>query len=178
LLLIAAADPNPKTPTRVHLTSPPTEDPPEPAEDSDGPATPTQDTSQAQDIALNLFSNNSSSHQSSEVEDEYSNLSQARTPNPPSPLPSSNNDQVTPPRHSYEPDVKTADLIASLNDYDDPDHLSRIVQYISRSSVDADDQRFILKFINDPLSYLGKLISTIDQALIENGTPKPIVFFF
>ncbi|KAA1081915.1 hypothetical protein PGTUg99_028129 [Puccinia graminis f. sp. tritici] len=164
----AAADPNPKTSTRDHLSPSPTQDPPEPAEDSDGPATPTQETSQAQDIALNLFSNDSSSHHSSEVEDEYSNLGQARTPNPPSPLLSSNNDQVTPPRNSYEPDAETADLIASLNDYDDPDHLSRMVRYISRSSIDADDKRFILKFINDPLSYLADPTNEIEQLRQEH----------
>ncbi|KAA1128805.1 hypothetical protein PGTUg99_022012 [Puccinia graminis f. sp. tritici] len=161
----AAANPNPKTPTRDHLSPYPTQDPPEPAEDSDGPATPTQETSQAQDIALNLFSNDSSSHQSSEVEDEYSNLGQARTPNRPSPLLSSNNDQVIP---SYEPDAETADLIASLNDYDDPDHLSRMVQYISRSPIDADDKRFILKFINDPLSYLAGPTNEIEQLRQEH----------
>ncbi|KAH9463782.1 hypothetical protein MJO29_017019 [Puccinia striiformis f. sp. tritici] len=67
-----------------------------------------------------------------------------------------------PPRELYEPDSKTAELIASLNDTDDPEHLSRIVNYIKRRSIDPLDKNFLTKYVQDPLSYLADPTNEID----------------
>ncbi|KNZ57177.1 uncharacterized protein VP01_221g2 [Puccinia sorghi] len=69
----------------------------------------------------------------------------------------------TPPQSSYEPDATTAELIASLNDYEDSDHQSKITDYISRTQVDPVDKNFILKFVKDPLSYLADPTNEVEQ---------------
>ncbi|PLW39514.1 hypothetical protein PCASD_07698 [Puccinia coronata f. sp. avenae] len=82
----------------------------------------------------------------------------------------------TSPQQVYEPDAETAELIASLNDYDHPDHQSRILNYISGTFVAAVDQQYILKFIIDPLSYLADPTNEVDQLRKKHDLGDLVVF--
>ncbi|OAV99429.1 hypothetical protein PTTG_25376 [Puccinia triticina 1-1 BBBD Race 1] len=169
-------------PTRLQLaSSSPTQDPPQSAADAqplDDPAVVlhTQDTSEAQGNILDLFSNDSSSHHSHEVEDKYLNLGQANTPKSPSPLASPVNQPASHRQQNYEPDAETAELIASLNDYDDPEHLLRISRYISKSNIDPVDKQVIIKFIADPLSYLADPANDIDALRTQYNLSNALGF--